>query len=247
MKRKRNDAITPYAVFSRYYDAYASICDLEKWYGYLREIKDKYARCACGILDLGCGTGSMALMFARGGYAVTGVDISCDMLSLADAKAHDEERPLRLLRGDIAAFRAAEKFSFIYSICDSVNYLDSEHLTSFLKNTYDMLIDGGVLTFDFINARARTIRREKYRLDQKIILRFKRSRTESILTTQIMIRDGETLFAEKHRQYMYVPEEIIEKAEDAGFDICGMFEMLTFENSKMNSRKVQAVLLKNIK
>ena len=43
------------------------------------------------ILDIGCGTGSHALPFADMGYAVTGVDISEDMLEIARKKASDQK------------------------------------------------------------------------------------------------------------------------------------------------------------
>ena len=38
------------------------------------------------ILDLACGTGSFTAEFSRLGYDVTGADISCEMLSVAENK-----------------------------------------------------------------------------------------------------------------------------------------------------------------
>jgi len=38
------------------------------------------------ILDVACGTGTQAILFAKGGYAVTGVDLSPDMLRIAKRK-----------------------------------------------------------------------------------------------------------------------------------------------------------------
>jgi ubiquinone/menaquinone biosynthesis C-methylase UbiE len=45
------------------------------------------------VLDVGCGTGFLALMFAQLGHSVTGVDLAGDMLSLArqkSAQAHQD-------------------------------------------------------------------------------------------------------------------------------------------------------------
>jgi 2-polyprenyl-3-methyl-5-hydroxy-6-metoxy-1,4-benzoquinol methylase len=39
------------------------------------------------ILDLGCGTGSLAVLLAQAGHEVTGIDASMQMLALARAKA----------------------------------------------------------------------------------------------------------------------------------------------------------------
>jgi SAM-dependent methyltransferase len=54
------------------------------------------------ILDLGCGTGSLAVLLAGVGHEVTGVDSSDRMLSLARAKAAAARVPLHLARGDAA-------------------------------------------------------------------------------------------------------------------------------------------------
>ena len=39
------------------------------------------------ILDLGCGTGSLAVLLAQAGHEVAGIDASTQMLALARAKA----------------------------------------------------------------------------------------------------------------------------------------------------------------
>ena len=54
------------------------------------------------ILDLGCGTGSLAVLLAGAGHEVSGVDSSGRMLSLARAKAASAGVPLHLVRGDAA-------------------------------------------------------------------------------------------------------------------------------------------------
>jgi SAM-dependent methyltransferase len=172
MKRKRSDAPC-YAAFAYYYDAYMSACDLQEWRTYLCAAEERYAACAKGrVLDLGCGTGNFALPYARAGRAVTGVDLSCDMLSAADEKAYGEGLRLKLLCCDMSAFTAQETFSFAYSACDSVNYLDATRLSAFFEHVYGMLEGGGVLAFDFISAQARTAGRERHRLAENIYWNF---------------------------------------------------------------------------
>lgn len=55
----------------------------------------------CDVLDLGCGTGSLALLAASRGHRVTGVDLSPAMIALARAKLAG--RPAVFLTGDAAA------------------------------------------------------------------------------------------------------------------------------------------------
>lgn len=52
------------------------------------------------ILDVGTGTGRAALLFARGGAEVTGVDASNEMLSIARARADHESVAVRFQIGD---------------------------------------------------------------------------------------------------------------------------------------------------
>lgn len=51
------------------------------------------------VLDLGCGTGTLAVQLARAGARVVGVDGDEDVLRRAAAKAHDAGVSLRLLAG----------------------------------------------------------------------------------------------------------------------------------------------------
>ena len=52
------------------------------------------------ILDVGTGTGRAALLFARGGAHVTGIDASDEMLAVARRRAETEGLSLTLIRGD---------------------------------------------------------------------------------------------------------------------------------------------------
>lgn len=52
------------------------------------------------ILDAGCGTGAMALLFAGMGHQVTGIDLSREMLTKARKKADEKSLTLELQAGD---------------------------------------------------------------------------------------------------------------------------------------------------
>jgi ubiquinone/menaquinone biosynthesis C-methylase UbiE len=52
------------------------------------------------VLDAGCGTGVMGLLFAEMGHQVTGVDLSEGMLSKAREKANEQNLPFELGKAD---------------------------------------------------------------------------------------------------------------------------------------------------
>ncbi|WIX80256.1 class I SAM-dependent methyltransferase [Amycolatopsis carbonis] len=54
------------------------------------------------VVDLGCGTGSLAVLLAEAGYEVCGVDLSRRMLALAEDKAAAAEVRVEFRHGDVA-------------------------------------------------------------------------------------------------------------------------------------------------
>jgi SAM-dependent methyltransferase len=57
----------------------------------------------CRVADLGCGTGTLAVLLASLGYAVRGLDFSAAMIALARAKATAAEVAVELRVGDAMA------------------------------------------------------------------------------------------------------------------------------------------------
>jgi len=69
------------------------------------------------ILELACGTGRVALPLAQAGFAVTGLDISPNMLAIAMRKLAEEpgevRARVRLVEGDMSGFSLGERFGLI--------------------------------------------------------------------------------------------------------------------------------------
>lgn len=70
------------------------------------------------VLDLGCGTGTIAVLLAKHGYDVTGIDSSTAMLERARAKAETAGVEITLLQGDAAAPELDRSFDVL--ICRHV-------------------------------------------------------------------------------------------------------------------------------
>ena len=69
------------------------------------------------ILDVGTGTGRAALLFARGGARVTGIDASEEMLAVARTRAADRSVNIRFIKGDAHKLDFAERaFDVVVSL-----------------------------------------------------------------------------------------------------------------------------------
>jgi ubiquinone/menaquinone biosynthesis C-methylase UbiE len=68
------------------------------------------------LLDLACGTGTMALRLAAQGYQVTGVDIIPEMIAWAAQKAAVQGASVEWVVADARTFQLQKQFSFIYML-----------------------------------------------------------------------------------------------------------------------------------
>ncbi|WP_431285240.1 class I SAM-dependent methyltransferase [Humitalea sp. 24SJ18S-53] len=58
---------------------------------------------ALDVLDVGCGTGFLALMLASSGHRASGIDLAEDMLAIAREKSATQRLPVRFLAADAEA------------------------------------------------------------------------------------------------------------------------------------------------
>lgn len=101
------------------------------------------------VLDLACGTGTMACLLARRGYQVTATDGSEEMLTQAMAKAADLESPPLFLHQTMPRLRLVQPVDAAISTMDSLNYLTRPaDLQETFRRVYRWLRPGGSFWFD---------------------------------------------------------------------------------------------------
>ncbi|MFA1738798.1 class I SAM-dependent DNA methyltransferase [Lysinibacillus fusiformis] len=101
------------------------------------------------LLDIGCGTGVLSLLFAQAGYKVSGVDLSEEMLSIATERFTDTgyEAPFYCMSMD--ELDGFEEVDVVTIAIDSLNYVVEEQAVyTTLEQIYQALRDGGQLFFD---------------------------------------------------------------------------------------------------
>ena len=105
-----------YARLDRFYDA--AMGDRTEMASYILRLIRRHKPKARTLLELACGTGAILKILAKS-YAVAGLDLSPQMLSLARKKLPH----VRFYRKNMARFELATKFDVIICVFDSINHV----------------------------------------------------------------------------------------------------------------------------
>ncbi|OPX64373.1 MULTISPECIES: class I SAM-dependent methyltransferase [unclassified Methanoregula] len=196
-------------VSSSTYDTHVGhrIGTLEEKEAWKQELKRDLPLEPLDVLDVGCGTRAMGLLFAEMGHRVTGVDLSEAMMAKAREKAHKQGLSIELQTGD------AERLPFDGGMFDVVvnRHLlwTLPHPEVALKEWHRVLKDGGtVLIIDGVWK------------DRSFSMRTKRMVSDGL--ARIFDRTNHSHYSKDLRRYLPhdrgVPKEImISFLEEAGF------------------------------
>jgi SAM-dependent methyltransferase len=101
------------------------------------------------LVDIGCGTGNITLPMAKRGYKTTGLDLSEDMLALAEQKSQEQGAGIRFLGSDMRSFSLGFRADAAISSFDCINYLlKTADVESSFYRTHENLQKGGLFIFD---------------------------------------------------------------------------------------------------
>lgn len=131
------------------YDAFTADVDYPRWADYIEGHFARLDRPVRRVLDLCCGTGSLTRELCLRGYEVTGVDLSSEMLSLAEEKCRDLPVRPRFFCQSMERLRLLERADACVCCLDSVNYvLDPKKLREAFRRVFRTLEPGGLFLFD---------------------------------------------------------------------------------------------------
>ncbi|WP_413308644.1 class I SAM-dependent methyltransferase [Bacillus sp. 1P10SD] len=115
-----------YEQFAYLYDELMKDAPYNEWVRFVKEKLVKYEVTGIRLLDLACGTGELSIRFADEGFQVTGVDLSSDMLAVAQAKAESKGVHIPFFEQNMIDLEGQGQFDLIGIFCDSLNYLQTE-------------------------------------------------------------------------------------------------------------------------
>ncbi|MEO1772824.1 class I SAM-dependent DNA methyltransferase [Candidatus Enterococcus ferrettii] len=135
-----------YETFALVYDEVMDDSLYQKWLDFsLRHLPSDNRK----LLELACGTGALAVAFAKAGFMVTGLDLSEEMLMLAQDRALSEGTELQLIAGDMLDLTDIGTYQAVTCFSDSLCYMDNqEQVSKVFQGVYDLLEDNGVFIFD---------------------------------------------------------------------------------------------------
>ena len=244
-----------YTYLSQFYDLLMDQ-DHEQWCAYLIALLEKHHHYPRTILELGCGTGSLTIPFALQGYGVWGVDISPEMIAVAERKVEGLGCDIHFLVQDMQYLNLGDQvFDAVVSVCDAMNYLtDVQALKRTFESAGRHLAAGGLFLFD-LNSELKLKKIygnhsfAEYTDDFAYFWDNAYDVSTDICEMELVffIPIGDGIYqktVEKHQQKLWLPSEIVELAEQTGFEILGCYDFMTDLEQSNVSERWQFVLRK---
>ena len=241
-----------YTCFAQVYDLFMDNVPYEEWAIFLKKQFNKYGIKKGTLLDLGCGTGKLSRLMADKGYDVIGVDLSTDMLEIAQ---ENNDKEILYLKQDMCQLDLIEPVDGIYSACDSLNYiLEEEALMNVFKKVNEFLKEKGLFIFD-INTEYKykelmadnifAENREEGSFIWENYFDYEEEINEYDLT--LYIKDGDGLYQryeETHFEKYYSYITVAGLLRKAGFETLGVYDDYTEDNIKSETERIVIVARK---
>lgn len=244
-----------YNEFAKIYDRLQEI-DYNSFIDYYKKIFEKFNLSPSLMLDLGCGTGNITIPLAEHGYDMIGIDLSEEMLGIAADKAREKNLDILFLNQDMTEFELYGTVDAAICSLDGVNYLtndgDLENLFSLIKN---YLNPDGIFIFD-INSEYKL----KNILGENTFV-YDEGDTYCVWSSSYDSEDKICCFSldfftqtdnglysrgeEYQEERAYSIAEIKYAAENAGLEVCAVFNDRTFDDAHDTSERIFFVVRKN--
>lgn len=235
-----------YTALARHYDDFTADVPYTQWLAYFLRIFEINGISPKLILDLACGTGTIASLLSRKGYEVIGADASEDMLTEAYGKPVGPVPPIFICQ----SMERLDLFGTVdATLCclDSVNYLATlSQVEEVFQRVFLFMNPDGIFIFDILNEK------KLARLDGIAFTR-ENNRTfcvyqadyeakARLLTYTVDIFEQvDKLYrriTEQHRERAYTIDELRSLLELAGFDRIMVYGELSLAPPDENAERI---------
>lgn len=215
-----------YEALAASYDRLTNDVDYGTTVAFYREILAQEGLRPRTAVDLACGTGTVSILLAQQGLRVIGVDMSEEMLTVAQQKAGDMDNPPRFVCQHLQKLVLPRGVDLAVCALDSLDYItDPNDCAEAIRRVYRALNPGGILIFD-VNTP------EKLRaMDGQVFLdedddvycvwrgEFDEKTNICSYGMDLFQRQGRLWRRsfEEHREYAYSAQQLTGYLKDAGF------------------------------
>lgn len=229
-----------YDQYARVYDESGQIAFSLKMIPYLDQLLQRHPAPARSMLDLACGTGTVAVAFAQQGWEVYGVDASAGMLEQARRKAAQLGQSVVFSQQDMRQFVLPRPVGLVTCLYDSLNYmLTLEDLQLVFQRVAAALLPGGVFIADMNTHETlehvwdnNTFFVEGKNLAIVLVSSYDPETELSTVDVVGFVRQDNGLyerFQERHVERAYENEQVEAALEAAGLHVEAAYECFGFE------------------
>lgn len=235
-----------YTVLAEFYDQLTTDVPYQRWADYIEKQFARQNASVRSIVELGCGTGTLASILAQRGYQVTAMDLSPDMLSVAAKKC--EGLDVRLVCQDMSRLALPVQTDAVLCCLDSLNYVTRPaQVQRTFQRVFRSLKPGGLFLFDVKTPFALEGADGQVYIDENeevyCVWRGEYNRHRRICGYGIDLfvlqddgswwRDGEY-----HEEYAYTMEELAGWLSEAGFSRIRQFGNLRLSPPKEEEERI---------
>jgi len=248
----------PYSSLAFIYDEVMSDVDYETWADYVDEIIITHNPGARRLLELACGTGTIALSLEElDCYEITATDGSIDMIRVAKEKGAVVNSEVHFEVMDFNEIQLNETYDVVYLIFDSINYLlEEEQILKLHRDVKQILSPNGIFIYDFTTPRnsrkaveyldndQHTVE-NKYRYQRESVYDAKNQIHTNIFQIELLDQEVESenrIVKEIHRQKIYPQEFMRSLIQKTEFTILESYDGFQLLPAHKNSLRITMVL-----
>ena len=247
-----------YRDFAFFYDLLMKNADYESRFGYIIGLLAENGIGEGILLDMACGTGTLAKMFAQKGFDVVGIDASEEMLSRAQEKKLEESFDALFLCQKMEELDMFGTVDAAVCTLDSLNHVtEKEKIREIFRRVALFMNDNGLFIFDVntLYKHRRVLENNAFVFDtENVFCVWQNTLLEDNETTQINldIFEGDE---EEEDVYIRYSEEFFERGyeldflkktlENYRFEVVGIYDDMTKEPVRRDSERAVFVCKKH--
>lgn len=239
------------------YDAVMKDVDYDDWSDYIDSLIQYHHPHGNRLLELACGTGTMALMLEQtNDYHIVATDGSADMIHVARDKGIRANSKITWLVQDMRRLTINDTFDVVYMVFDSLNYLHKpEEILTLLEGVQKHLKPRGVFFADFTTPAHSPKIEEMLNTEQTVDDRYSYRRISRfdpeklIHTNHFLIQEYDPVSGaledrseELHTQRIWRFSEIRKIVSQSQLQMIAAYENFDFSYATDNSDRITLVL-----